>query len=201
MEVEKVKELYYTKSLTMKEVSLWCGVTMDSLVYFMRKHKIKRRTLKEASAVKFSQKPLSFKKKEILTPEEEKLKIAGTMLYWAEGTKSEKSFGIDFANSDPEMVRIFVKFLRTIFTLDEKRLRLHLYCYADQDISSLISFWCSITGVPASQLTKPYVRQDFRENGRKMLHGLIHIRYNDKKLLWEMKKMIEEYRSKFASVV
>lgn len=201
MKVEKVKELYYTKGLTMKEVSLWCGVTMDSLVYFMRKHKIKRRTLKEASAVKFAQKPLSFKKKEILTLEEEKLKIAGIMLYWAEGAKSDNYSVVDFANSDPSMVSMFLDFLRKIFSIDENRLRLQLYCYADQDVPSLISFWCNLTNIPESQLIKPYIRKDFKKTGRKMIHGLIHIRYNDKKLWLEIMKMIQQYKIEYASVV
>src|SRR5437879_1769492 len=39
--------------------------------------------------------------------------IAGCMLYWAEGSKSRNS--VQFVNSDPEMVRFFVRFLRTSF--------------------------------------------------------------------------------------
>jgi transposase-like protein len=39
---------------------------------------------------------------------------AGCMLYWAEGSKGRNQ--INFANSDPEMVRFFVRFLRTYGT-------------------------------------------------------------------------------------
>lgn len=180
----------------MKEVAMWCGVSMNALVYFMRKHKIKRRTLKEASAMKFAQKPLSYSKKEILTSDEEELRIAGIMLYWAEGTKSKNYGSIDFANSDPYMVLLFLDFLRRIFRVDENRLRIYLYCYSDQSPPELISYWSQLSDIPKEQFSKPYVRTDFRKNGRKMLHGLIHVRYNDKKLWQEIMDMIEEYKIK-----
>jgi len=201
VELEEVKKLYYLQGLSIKEIASHQKVSWDAVLYFMRKHKLARRSLKEASAKKFSHKPLSFKKKENLTLEEEKLCLAGVMLYWAEGAKSENYSIVDFANSDPAMVSMFMDFLRTIFQIDEKRLRLHLYCYADQNVESLVSFWCNLTKIPSSQLTKPYIRQDFRENGRKMTNGLIHVRYSDKKLWLEIMKMIEEYKLRYASIV
>lgn len=167
----------------------------------MRKHNLKRRNLKDACVIKFAQKPLSFRKKEVLTAEEEKLKIAGTMLYWAEGSKSIKSQWIDFANSDPCMIKLFLNYLRIIYQIDEKRLRVYLYCYSDQNISDLISFWSRECSISKEQFTKPYVRDDFRLCGRKMTKGLIHVRYSDKKLWSEIMKMIEEYKFDFASVV
>ncbi|MBA3533585.1 MAG: hypothetical protein H0T73_16825, partial [Ardenticatenales bacterium] len=38
------------------------------------------------------------------------LHMAGCMLYWAEGTKARTQ--VNFANSDPNMVRFFMRFLR-----------------------------------------------------------------------------------------
>jgi len=101
---------------------------------------------------------------------------------------------IDFTNSDPDMIVIFLRFMRTIFTLNESKFRILLYCYSDQDINELITFWSLLTDIPKTQFTKPYVRTDFRINGRKMTYGLVHIRYYDKKLLLELKKMIDFYK-------
>jgi len=48
--------------------------------------------------------------------------------------------------------------------------------------------------VPANQFTKPYVRTDFQESKvDKMPHGMIHIRYADKKLLYLIKELIKKY--------
>jgi len=118
----------------------------------------------------------------------------GVALYWAEGYKTERAKGVDFANSDSSMIVAFLKFLRTCYLLDETRLRISLYCYADQDISKLITYWSNLTKVPPSRFQKPYVRQDFREDGRKMQYGLIHIRYNDKKLLYDILERINRLK-------
>lgn len=123
------------------------------------------------------------------------------MLYWGEGykgTPSSRSLGVDFANSDPAMIRIFMNFLRSVYILDEKRLRIFMYCYLDQNIQELMKFWSKITKIPLGQFSKPYVRKDFKNGGRKMSYGLVHIRYSDKKLLIDIKNMIEYYSKKHA---
>lgn len=80
--------------------------------------------------------------------------------------------------------------------MDESRLRVYLYCYSNQDVDDLISYWSSICDIPKSQFTKPYVRKDFNPNQvRKMEHGLIHIRYSDKVILSGIKEMIDFYSS------
>jgi hypothetical protein len=48
--------------------------------------------------------------------------IAGCMLYWAEGSKSRNA--VKFVNSDPEMVRLFVDFLRRHFDVTDTSFRL-----------------------------------------------------------------------------
>ena len=50
------------------------------------------------------------------------LLIAGTALYAGEGAKTDGS--VLFANSDPRMVALFLRFLRRFFDVDESRLRL-----------------------------------------------------------------------------
>ncbi len=181
-DVNLIKDLYYNKRLTMKEIAEKLAVSIDAVVYCMRKNGIKRRSLKEASAVSFQNKKLSFHEQIKLSSSQEQLKLAGLMLYWSEGHKSSTSVGVDFANSDSDMITIFVKFLREIYKVDEKRFRVLLYCYSDQNIPALIDFWSKLTKISRKQFTKPYVRKDFRKDGRKMKYGMIHIRYADKKL-------------------
>lgn len=196
----EIKHLYYERKMPMRIIAQHYNVSLDAVVYFMRKYQLPRRTLKQASSVLFEQKAPSFRLREELTPSLRELWVAGVMLYWGEGYKSDKGKGIDFANSDPCMIKVFLNFLRRIYQIDETRLRIYIYSYADQDTKKLIRFWSSITKIPLSQFSKPYVRQDFRKDGRKMKNGLIHVRYSDKKLLLELKRSIEEYKEKFTSV-
>jgi hypothetical protein len=198
--IDRIKELYYEKNMAVPQISAETGFSVDAIYAFMQKFDLKRRTLIEDNKIRFARKAPSFQIRQPLSSEDEKLKMAGIMLYWAEGFKAASAPGIDFANSDPRMIVVFMAFLRTVCGIDETRLRIYLYCYANQKPFELIDFWSKLTGIPAGQFTKPYVRQDFQESKiGKMPHGLIHIRYHDKKLLFLLKDWIEEYSKKCAS--
>lgn len=200
--IKKVKDLYYGQLFSMKKVAQELHVSINALVYFMRKYDLKRRSVRENEKIKFDRKPLSFKISTDLIKNAE-LKAIGAMLYWGEGAKGGKAGScnsVDFANSDPKMIIVFMRFLRDFCGIDEKRLRCYLYCYSDQKPKKLIKFWSKFTQIPANQFTKPYIRRDFKKNSRKMEYGLIHIRYNDKKLLIEIENMIEYYMNKYASI-
>jgi len=195
-----IKKLYYKDKLSMKSVAVELGVGIDAITYFMRKYKMERRTPAQTNNYIFENKELSFTEQKKLSKNQENLKLAGLLLYWSEGYKSSKSSGIDFVNSDPEMIFVFINFLRKIYKVDEKRLRILLYCYTDQNIPKLIDFWSKLTKIPKSQFSKPYIRTDFRKDGRKMEFGMIHIRYADKKLfscimgsIAEMKKNMRRW--------
>lgn len=197
--LDQVKQLYYQEQYSMKKIGEKLGVSLDAVVYFMRKHNLKRRTLKEDSTLRFKNKPLSYCLRERLTAEQEKLKMAGIALYWGEGYKTEKSSGIDLANSDVSMILVFLRFLREICGIDEKRLRILLYCYSNQNPQKLMKFWGKATKIPLKQFTKPYVREDFNlAMLDKMPYGMIHIRYSDKKLLAVIKEWIECVKIKYA---
>ena len=190
-----IRTLYLDQKLSMREIAEKLGTGIDTIVYFMRKHKIPRRSFKENNILLFEKKKPSFIEKNKLSSIEEKLKLSGLLLYWGEGYKTIKSKGIDFANSDPDMVAIFVRFLRIVYRVDEKRFRILLYCYANQNTKSLINFWSKLTKISIKQFTKPYIRKDFRKDGRKMKYGMVHVRYGDKKLFLSIMKSIEEIKA------
>ncbi|MDO8656543.1 MAG: hypothetical protein Q7K45_04850 [Nanoarchaeota archaeon] len=197
--LEKVKHLYYTKKYSMKAIGQVYAVSLDCVAYFMRKNDLKRRTLAEEQKLRFENKIPSFTLKR-RNKDTEELNAIGAMLYWGEGYKGDKENPanmVDFTNSDPEMISLFLRFLRNTFDLNKSKFRILLYCYSDQDVGKLITFWSDLTGIERSLFIKPYIRKDFRIGGRKMKYGLIHIRYHDKKLLLELKKMIDSYKSKY----
>ncbi|MHB1769754.1 MAG: hypothetical protein ACYCPH_01590 [Minisyncoccota bacterium] len=113
----------------------------------------------------------------------------------AEGYKAGKGT-VDFANSDPDMVVIFWKFLSEICRVDRKRVRLHLYAYEGQNIRILKRFWADLLGLSEQAFVKPYVKKAAipGSRGPRMIHGLIHIRYSDKKLFKQIIGWIDECR-------
>jgi len=192
-----IKKLYYKKGLSTIEIAEKLRVTPWIVQKFMIKKNLPRRTSSEANAERFKKQPTTFSLKQNLSLRDKELKIAGSMLYWTEGGRAnptKRMWTVDFTNSNPQMIRLFLKFLRKICGIDEKRLRVLLYCYADQNIEALKKYWHKTTRIPLGQFTKPYVRKDFLlEKSGKMKYGLVHVRYSDKKLLLQIEKWIEEY--------
>ena len=189
----QIKRMYEAGS-TMAVIAQHFNVSLNAVVYAMRKGGIVRRSASEARQAAFAQKEASFQVKALSTKQEKQTVAIGIALYWAEGSKASGAKVVDFANSDPDMIVYFMRFLRTRYSIDEKRLRVLLYCHSDQDVQILIRFWSKVTGIPARQFSKPYVRKDFRQGGRKMNHGLIHVRYADKKLLSDILGRIQVLR-------
>lgn len=190
-----VKRLYYNQKLSTVEIGRRLGISPWRVLRFMRRIGLQPRTIKQANINLFEKKKPSYSIKKNLSVKEQKLKIAGTMLYWAEGGKSLGRYGlVDLANSDAEMIRIFLQFLRKICRIEERKLRVQLYCYSNQDIEKIKKYWYKVTSIPKDQFIKPYIRQDFRiDKQNKMQYGLIHLRYGDKKLLLQIEDWIKEY--------
>jgi transcriptional regulator with XRE-family HTH domain len=80
--------------------------------------------------------------------------IAGIALYAGEGAKTGSS--VVFANTDPRMVALFLRWLRSFFTVDEERLRVRVYLHEGLDIEAANSYWSGLTGIPVEQFGKPY---------------------------------------------
>lgn len=191
LDLTSIRELYWDKENTVEEIARKLDIPFWSLYNFMNNNKIPRRLPSQANYLVNRWKP-QFEVKDNLNIIEEKLKIAGIMLYWAEGTL--KGNTVDFSNSNPEIIKIFLKFLREICGVKEERLRIYLYTYSYQDIEKIKLYWHKITKIKLSQFTKPYIRKgNLNLSKRKLPHGLLHVRYNDKRLLGLIKSWIDEY--------
>jgi hypothetical protein len=102
----------------------------------------------------------------------EALHVAGCMLYWAEGAKHRNQ--IRFTNSDPEMARLFVRFLRTYFNLTAENIRMTCNLFADHlDHQHQIErFWLDTLQLPPSSLCKSTVNVYSKYSKKKRLNKL-----------------------------
>ncbi len=180
-EQEKLVKKFYRSGMAGREIALKLKVSLKQVYGSLRRQKIPRKTLWEQNRIIFLKKPLSFSFKNKLSIKDRELLIAAVMLYYGEGAKTGVT--VDFANSDIRTAKLFLKFLRKICRVDEKRLRFYLYCFSDQDSHALINYWSSQLKAERAQFTKPYVRSTFNRGKRAMSYGVIHVRYSDKKLL------------------
>ena len=126
----------------------------------------------------------------------DRLYVAGCMLYWAEGSRNRNR--LVFTNSDPEMVRIFVTFLRRRFRVDPNRVRVTCNLFADhkQRQHEIEQFWIRVTGLPPASLCKSTVnhysphRQKKRKN--KLPYGTCRVVVNSTEIVQTIYGSIQE---------
>jgi len=177
---QKVVSLYKT-NLSGSDIAKKLGIHLRSVYRILDRQGIKRRSSAEQNRIRFLRSPLSFKFKQNLSAKDRGLIIAGAMLYYGEGAKTGQT--VDLANSNPEILRLFLKFLRKICRVNEDRLRFYLYCFSDQNAIQLINFWSRELNVNKVNFTKPYIRKANNNLSRRMPYGVLHIRYSDVRLL------------------
>lgn len=91
-------------------------------------------------------------------------------LYWGEGTKKDFSF----SNSDPKMIKVFVRGLKEVFNIDKNRLRVSVRIYKDLDRNRSLDFWSKITGISAKRFMNVNIL-DGKKKG-KLLYGMCRVR-------------------------
>jgi hypothetical protein len=102
---------------------------------------------------------------------------AGTALYAGEGAKRDHA--VNFANSDPQMIRFFCTWFRHFFEVDESRLRVRVYLHQGLDIDAAQRYWSDLTGVPVEQFGKPYrAAADPTIRTNKHEHGCAYVVYS-----------------------
>lgn len=105
--------------------------------------------------------------------------IAGAALYWAEGFKKDMRFG--FANTDPEMIKFCLKWLKESLGIKSQEITLSVTAnigYQDK-IGAIEKYWVKITGIPKTQFTKPFFQktQWLKEYEKPNdYHGVLRIR-------------------------
>jgi hypothetical protein len=95
--------------------------------------------------------------------------IAGVMLYWGEGSKGGSS--VQFANSDPTMIRFYVSFLRYACGIPLERIKARLILYPDHEEKGTRAYWERFSGIPWEQFTKSTVIQG-RHKMRRLTWGV-----------------------------
>jgi len=110
---------------------------------------------------------------------ERELFIAGVSLYWAEGFKKDMRMG--FANSDSEMIRVFIKWLRESLKIEARDISLSvgLNISYKNKTREIESYWSKQTGISKSQFKKPfYQKTKWKKIFEKQddYHGVLRVR-------------------------
>lgn len=87
--------------------------------------------------------------------------IAGAIAYWCEGSKSKphrRSEQLAFVNSDPDLIRFFLRFM-AVAGVARERLYCRLLIHESADIAGALAFWQDVTGLPADQFRPPTLKR------------------------------------------
>ncbi len=127
----------------------------------------------------------------------------GLALYWAEGYKQpirkngrEVTYHpISLTNSDPNLIKIFLRFLREFCKVPEEKIKIGLRIFKHLNEKEVISFWTKITGIPEKNFQKTYLGISKSSMGKRpynrLPYGIIQIRINDTNLFHKIMGWIE----------
>ena len=119
--------------------------------------------------------------REIGTLSDREILIAGAVAYWCEGAKNKpyrRTDRVDFINSDPAMIRFFLRFLDTA-GVPRVSLIFCLSIHENADVPAAQQFWLDVTGAPVSQFNRPQLKRHHprtvRKNTGSGYHGCLRI--------------------------
>ena len=126
------------------------------------------------------------------------LHVAGVMLYWAEGDKGSKNCA-RLSNSDPELLRFFVRFLRECLLVHDDQMRVTCHLFADHvdRQTEVEQFWLDVVELPRTQLCKSFVnvysKYSQKKRANKLPYGTTRITVYSTRVVQGIFGAIQEY--------
>lgn len=118
---------------------------------------------------------------------------AGLLLYWGEGDKKIENCIVGLSNVDPEMIKIFYKFLQTKTLVPLEKIFVSLLLYPDLVDPVSKNFWSKATGVSIQQFKKSiYIKG--RHPKKRLSYGVCTIYTNSRKIKEKIMKWLELYK-------
>jgi hypothetical protein len=118
------------------------------------------------------------------------------MLFWAEGSKNKNR--VEFANSSPDMHKLFIKFLRESYGIDDSRIGVRCLFYKGNDATKkeVEEFWLNVLNLPRTCLKKAMVfdkpaESNYKKN--KLVYGVCTIRVYSTELVQNIFGAVQQY--------
>lgn len=145
----------------------------------LQKGRIKAQTKQKKQRIEKENKSLiqGIKETSLLTSRE--LFIAGIALYWAEGFKNKHEHRLGFCNSDPQMIKFYIKWLEKCLGISRKDfvVRLTLNVSYKKKEREIKTFWLKTTGISLDQFTKTFYQNTKwkKQYDNDNYHGVLRI--------------------------
>jgi hypothetical protein len=122
---------------------------------------------------------------------------AGCMLYWAEGDKCRNA--VRLSNSDPDLVAVFVEFLRRHFDVPDDRLTVRCNLFADhlERQAAVEDFWLDRLHLPRASLRRStvnvYSKYSQKKRQNKLPYGTCKVVVHSTQIVQTIYGSIQEY--------
>ncbi|HYF10497.1 MAG TPA: hypothetical protein VD967_02740 [Candidatus Paceibacterota bacterium] len=179
----KLTNLYLKQQLSSKQIADKLGCSPTKIDYWLSKFEIPKRTISAAVYRKKNPEGNPFSFNLPVSGQDMFLYGLGLGLYWGEGTKSNKN-SVRLGNSDPRIIRTFIRFLSEIYSIDREKLRFGLQIFNDLSPEKVAAIWQSELGITRDQFYKIIVTPS-RNKGtyrRKADLGVLTLYFNNTKL-------------------
>jgi transcriptional regulator with XRE-family HTH domain len=125
------------------------------------------------------------------------LYASGCMLYWAEGAKGRNA--VQISNSDPELLSLFVRFLRDHFGVEDNAFRIHCHLFTDHldHQREVEQFWLEQLGLTSMSLRKSvvntYSKYSQKKRANKLPYGTCKLVVYSTRIVQTIYGSIQEY--------
>lgn len=115
----------------------------------------------------------------------------GVSLYWGEGGKTQRA--VRLANSDPDVIKIAMKFFREVCEISEEKFRGHIHTFPAADVKKTTVYWAKVSGIAPERFYKTYVKQSVssKEIRKTLPNGTFQVYVNDTDFFFTLMTWIE----------
>jgi len=125
--------------------------------------------------------------KEFLKLSQNRLFLIGVALYWAEGNQKTKRF--QFTNSNPEMIRVMMRWLKDICNVEDSEIKYRLFIHDIYSNERCEEFWADIVGEPLSKFLKTIYKSNSHKTKKNPNYkGCLKIDVKGSELYWKVQK-------------
>ena len=107
--------------------------------------------------------------------------IIAALIFWCEGSKRQLA-SVKFVNSDPDMIKLFLRALRNGFGIDERKLKALLHLHEYHNEKEMKIFWSDITGISAERFYRSYIKPNSGKRKRDGYKGCMALYYGEANL-------------------
>ena len=183
----ELRRLYLGEVWSVNNIAQKLNCSEHKVNYWLAKFEIPKRSISEAVYRRHNPGGDPFRFVKPKTIEQSFLYGLGIGLYWGEGTKASKT-AVRLGNSDPQLVKAFIRFLERIYGIRREKLRFGLIIFSDMDEKRVRTYWQKTLGFSEKHFMKTTIKPA-RSGGtytRKTEYGVLTVYFNNSKLQKEI---------------